>query len=48
VGTKAFEDFPSHIWAAGFQDRIERLQPFLDFDVLDVPRHVRFLIHGST
>ncbi len=47
VGAEALHDLAGHFGAAGEKDGVEGFEPFLDFDVLDVARHVSFLIHGS-
>jgi len=47
VGTKAFEDFARNVGTAGFQDGIKGLEPFLNFDVVDVSVRNCFLIHSE-
>jgi hypothetical protein len=37
VGAKAFENFAGDIGAAGLEHGIERFEPLLNLDILDVP-----------
>ena len=47
VRAEAFQDFTGDVGATGKEHGIQRFQPFLDFDVLDVVRSKCFLIHRS-
>jgi hypothetical protein len=47
VGAKTFEDFARNVGTAGFQDGIKGLEPFLNFDVVDVSVRYCFLIHSE-
>ncbi len=48
MGTEPLEDFGGDFGAAGFGERIEGLEPLLDFEVVESVRHgnVRAIIGG--